>query len=200
MQELGKTENHAHCLQREAAYILRLREAGLVMSLKGCLHAVLSSDWGTGCRCNTKRMRLNITLSLWWALGGLPLQIEKPGPPPQLKRKLLTISLLERNIQAGLLKQLFHHCRPICVMGECIYSVQDSEVHSMCWWVFIAHGAQQGLCLLHCAAQTHALHSSEQREGRESKVICLVGSVLLASVPLMLLCRGQIWKIDNLLN
>lgn len=75
-------------------------EVGRVMSLKGCLHAVLSGCWGTGCHCKTKPMRLNITLTPWQALGGLPLQIEGPGPPPQLKRKWLTISLLERNKQA----------------------------------------------------------------------------------------------------
>lgn len=93
-------ENQAPCLQQEAAHVLHIREAGLVMSLKDCLHAVLSGCKGTGCRCKTKPMRLNITLMPWRALGGLPLQIERPGPPLQLKRKWLTISLLERNKQA----------------------------------------------------------------------------------------------------
>lgn len=54
MQELGQEENQAPCLQGEAAYTLRLQEAGLVKSLKGCLHAVLCLWWVTGCCCKTK--------------------------------------------------------------------------------------------------------------------------------------------------
>lgn len=171
MQELGKTEIRAPCLQREAAYILRLREVGLVMFLKACLHAVLSGWWETRCHRKTRRASLNITLMLLQAQRGVLLQIERLSPPPQLKAQWLTISLSNRNKQAGCWEKSFTTLDPFCVTGgACVFpwkKKKRSEEHSMCWWVFIAHGAQQGLCLLHHAAQTHALHSSEQREESE---------------------------------
>lgn len=70
------------------------------MSPKGCRHAALSGCWGTSCHCQNKPPRPNITLTLWQALGGLLLQIEKQGSATTIKKQMITISLLERNKQA----------------------------------------------------------------------------------------------------
>lgn len=64
------------------------------MSLKGCLHAALSGCWGTSCHCKNKPMRLNITLTPWQAPGGLPLQIEKPGPATTIKKQMINNQLV----------------------------------------------------------------------------------------------------------
>lgn len=163
-QVLGKTENSAPCLRREAAYVSRLQEAGLVMSLKGSRHAVHSGRWRPGCRCKTKRTGMNITfycVELW---GAFQLQSERPSPAPRLKGKRLTISQPEWNQQALCWDNFSTGVDPFVWWGVCAYSVEDSEVHSMCRGASIAHRAQQGLCLPHHAAQTHTLHSSERRE------------------------------------
>lgn len=57
------------------------------MSLKGCRHAVLSGGWGTSCHSKNEPLRPNITLTLWQALGGRPLQIEKQGSTTTIKSK-----------------------------------------------------------------------------------------------------------------
>lgn len=121
MQELGKTEIRAPHFLTEAAYILRLREVGLVMSLKGCLHAVLSGWWETCCHHKTRRTTLNITLTLLQALRGLPLQIERLTPPPQLKGKWLTISLPNRNKQALCWEKSSTAVDPFSVTGGSLY-------------------------------------------------------------------------------
>lgn len=53
------------------------------MSPKGRRHAALSEGWGTGYHCKTEPLPLppgsHITLTVWQALGGLPLQSKKQG-------------------------------------------------------------------------------------------------------------------------
>lgn len=66
------------------------------------------AQWRLGQAATEKNEPLspNITLTLRQTLGGLPLQIEIRDPPPQLKSKWLTISLLERNKQAVCRKRI----------------------------------------------------------------------------------------------
>lgn len=136
------------------------------MSPKGRRHAALSEGWGTGYHC-------------------------KNEPPPGISHHINGVASLGRPSSAEWKSGIHHHnwkqimnnqlagekqtsrfaWREVLLTqtrmfnGELVRSFGESGVHSKGWWVLVAHGDQQGLCLLHHAAQTHALSLSKLRGG-----------------------------------